>query len=76
MNGFVSIFFAQQSNSKPTTIIAKIAKVKQVKFAYLVTGAVDAIAWVEAQDSSAFRDVLLDINSVGGVDHTSTFVAL
>ena len=76
MNGFVSIFFAQQSTSKPTTIVAKIAKVAHVKFAYLVTGAVDAIAWVEAQDSSAFLDVLLNINSVSGVDHTSTFVAL
>ncbi len=76
MNGFVSIFFDPQTNSKPTTIITKITKVAQVKFAYLVTGPVDAIAWVEAQDSGAFRDVLLDINSISGVNHTSTFVAL
>ena len=75
MNGFVSIFFDKQSNSKPTTTINKIAKVQNVRFAYLVTGDVDAIAWVEAQDSNTFRDVLLNINSVTGVDHTSTNVA-
>lgn len=76
MNGFVSIFFDPQTTNKPTTIITKITKVAQVKFAYLVTGPVDAIAWVEAQDSGDFRDVLMDINAISGVGHTSTFVAL
>lgn len=76
MNGFVSIYFDRQSNSKPTTIINKVGKVDNVKFAYLVTGEVDAIAWVETPDSLSFREALLDINSVSGVGYTSTFVAL
>lgn len=76
MNGFVNIYFDRQSNSKPTTILNKIGKVDHVKFAYLVTGEVDAIAWVEAPDSPTFRETLLDINSVSGVGYTSTFVAL
>ena len=76
MSGFVSIFFDKQSNSKPTTTLGKISKVQHVKFVHLVTGQVDAIAWVEAPDSGAFRDVLLEINSINGVDHTSTNVAL
>jgi len=76
MNGFVSIFFDSQSTSKPTTTINKIAKVDHVRFAYLVTGQVDAIAWVEAPDSGTFRDVLLNINSISGVGRTSTSVAL
>ena len=75
MNGFVSIFFDKQSNSKPTATLTKISKVQYVKFAYLVTGQVDAIAWVEAPDSNAFRDTLLSINAISGVDHTSTNVA-
>lgn len=76
MNGFVSVFFNRESTSSPTTIVGRVAKVKNVKFVYLVTGQVDAIAWVEAPDSSAFRDALLSINSVSGVSHTSTNVAL
>lgn len=76
MNGFVSVFFDRDSSSSPTTIVGRVAKVKNVKFAYLVTGPVDAIAWVETPDSSTFRDVLLNINSVTGVDHTMTNVAL
>lgn len=76
MNGFVSIFFNSQSNSKPTTTLGKISKVDKVRFAYLVTGEVDAIAWVEAPDSDAFRNTLLAINSINGVSHTRTNVAL
>jgi len=76
MSGFVSIFFNTQSTSKPTTIITKISKVDNVSFAHLVTGQVDAIAFVQAQDSGLFRDALLEINSINGVDHTSTFVVL
>ena len=76
MSGFVSIFFNTQSNSKPTTIITKISKVDSVSFAHLVTGQVDAIAFVQAQDSGSFRDALLEINAISGVDHTSTFVVL
>ncbi len=76
MNGFVNIFFNGQSNNKPTTTLGKIVKVQHVKFAYLVTGQVDAIAWVEATDSGAFLDTLLAINAISGVDHTSTNVAL
>lgn len=75
MNGFVSIYFDRQSTSRPTTIIGRINKVTNVQFAHLVTGDVDAIAWVQAPDSQSFRDVLLEINSVNGVDHTSTSVA-
>ena len=76
MSGFVSIFFNTQSNSKPTTIITKISKVDNVSFAHLVTGQVDAIAFVQAQDSGSFRDALLEINSISGVEHTSTSVVL
>ena len=76
MNGFVSIFFNSQSTSKPTTILGKIENTKNVGFAYLVTGQVDAIAWVQAPDSNAFLDTLLRINSISGVDRTSTNVAL
>ena len=76
MNGFVSIIFNGQSNSKPNTIINKVGKVENVIFAYLVTGPVDAIAWVQAPSSEAFRAALLDINAIPGVDRTSTNVAL
>ncbi|HZM24425.1 MAG TPA: Lrp/AsnC ligand binding domain-containing protein [Anaerolineales bacterium] len=76
MNGFVSIFFNSQSTSKPTAILKKIANTNNVGFAYLVTGQVDAIAWVQASDSNAFLDTLLRINSISGVDRTSTNVAL
>jgi len=76
MNGFVSIFFNSQSTSKPTAILKKIANTNNVGFAYLVTGQVDAIAWVQALDSNAFLDTLLRINSISGVDRTSTNVAL
>ena len=76
MNGFVSIFFNSQSNSKPTTILGKISNVENVRFAYLVTGQVDAIAWVQAPDSGVFRDTLLAINAIPGVNRTSTNVAL
>ena len=63
-------------DNKPTTTLGKIVKVQHVKFAYLVTGQVDTIAWVEATDSGAFLDTLLAINAISGVDHTSTNVAL
>ena len=76
MNGFVSIFFNSQSTSKPTAILKKIANTNNVGFAYLVTGQVDAIAWVQASDSNVFLDTLLRINSISGVDRTSTNVAL
>lgn len=76
MNGFVNIYFDRQSTSRPTTIVGKINKVTHVQFAHLVTGDVDAIAWVQAPDSQTFRDALLDINAVSGVGHTSTSVAL
>ena len=76
MNGFVSIYFDRQSTSRATTTIGKINKVTNVQFAHLVTGDVDAIAWVQAPDSHTFREALLEINSVNGVDHTSTSVAL
>ena len=76
MSGFVSIFFNTQSTSRPTTIIARISRVDNVNFAHLVTGLVDAIAFVQAQDSGSFRDALLEINAISGVDHTSTFVVL
>ena len=76
MRGFVSIFFNTQSTTKPTTIVTRISKVENVSFAHLVTGQVDAIAFVDAQDSGSFRDALLEINSISGVDHTSTFVVL
>ena len=59
MNGFVSIFFNSQSTSKPTAILKKIANTNNVGFAYLVTGQVDAIAWVQAPDSNAFLDTCL-----------------
>ena len=75
MNGFVNIFFNKQSTTKPTTTLGKIVKVDKVKFAHLVTGQVDAIAWVESPDADAFLGVLLEINSINGVDHTSTNVA-
>ena len=74
MNGFVSIIF--NGNSRPNTIINKVGKVENVIFAYLVTGPVDAIAWVQAPSSEAFRAALLDINAIPGVDRTSTNVAL
>ena len=76
MNGFVSIYFDRQSTSRPTTTIGKINKITNVQFAHLVTGEVDAIAWVQALDSQGFREALLEINSVNGVDRTSTSVAL
>lgn len=76
MNGFVNIFFNGQSSSKPNTIIGKISNVENVRFAYLVTGQVDAIAWVQAPDSDAFRSTLLAINTVPGVNRTNTNVAL
>ena len=75
MNGFVNIFFDSQSTSRPTTIIGKIAKVPNVTFAFLVTGEVDAIAWVEAADSGGFGTALLAINAINGVDYTNTNVA-
>ena len=76
MNAFVSIYFERQSNSTPTTILNRISRVTNVKFVNLVTGDMSAIAWVETPDPEAFRNVVLDINSVNGVDYTYTFYAL
>jgi len=76
MRGFVNIILDRQSNSKPTTIISRIQKVDHVEFAHLVTGDVDAIAFVNAPDSDAFRDTILAINRINGVFSTVTNVAL
>ena len=76
MQGFVSIFFDHQSKSKPTTVINKINDVDHVEFSHLVTGDVDAIAFVNAPDQASFRETLLAIRSVSGVDSTSTNVVL
>ena len=76
MSGFVNITFDRQSNSRPTTIIGKVQKVTHVDFAHLVTGAVDAIAFVNAPDLTAFGNAILAINRVPGVLSTNTNVAI
>ncbi len=76
MKGFVNITLDHTSPSKPTVIIDKINKVDNVKFAHLVTGDVDAIAFVDAQTPEGFRDALFAISKVSGVASTKTNVAL
>lgn len=75
MRGFISIYFNSASSVKPTTIIEDISKIKNVKFPHLVTGDVDAMAFLDAPDADTFRDGLLAINAVNGVDHTRTNAA-
>lgn len=76
MRGFVSIWFDPDSKSKPTTILNRISQVEHVQFTYLVTGGVDAIAFIDTPDSNAFRDTIMAIYGVGGVSSTNTNVAL
>ena len=76
MRGFINITLDRTSSSKPTTIIKRIQNVDHVKFAHLVTGKIDAIAFVDAPDSDAFRDSILAISSINGVLSTVTNVAL
>ncbi len=76
MKGFVNITLDHPSSSKPSVIIDKINKVANVKFAHLVTGDVDAIAFVDAPSPDDFRDALFAISKVSGVASTKTNVAL
>lgn len=76
MRGFVNITLDHTSNIKPTTMIGRINNVANVAFAHLVTGIVDAIAFVDAPDSDAFRVAILAINRINGVQSTVTNVAL
>ena len=76
MSGFVTIWFDPSSKSKPTTILNKISQVEHVRFVYLVTGGVDAMAFIDTPDSTSFRDTIMAIYAVGGVARTSTNVAL
>ncbi len=76
MKGFVNITLDHTSSSKPTTIIDKLNKVANVKFAHLVTGNVDAIAFVDAPNPDDFREALFAISKVSGVASTNTNVAL
>ena len=76
MKGFVNITLDRTSTSKPSTIVDKISKVSNVKFAHLVAGLVDAIAFVDASTQDDFRDTIFAIGKVNGVASTNTNVAL
>ena len=76
MKGFVNIMLDHTSTSKPSSIIDKISKVDNVKFAHLVTGFVDAIAFVDAPTQDDFRDAIFAVGKVSGVASTNTNVAL
>ena len=76
MKGFVNITLDRTSTSKPNSIVDKVSKVGNVKFAHLVTGLVDAIAFVDAPTQNDFRDAIFAIGKVSGVASTNTNVAL
>ena len=76
MRGFINITLDRTSNILPTTIISRIQDVKHVKLVHLVTGSVDAIAFVDAPDLNAFRDAIVAISRIKGVLSTVTNVAL
>jgi DNA-binding Lrp family transcriptional regulator len=76
MKGFVSIILDRTSSLKPNTIIDKINRLPNVQLAHLVTGNVDAMAFIDAPSLDAFRDALFAISKVKGVASTITNVAL
>lgn len=76
MKGFVNITLDHTSTSKPSTIVNRISNVDNVKFVHLVTGFVDAIAFVDAPTQDDFRDAIFAISKVSGVASTNTNVAL
>ncbi len=76
MKGFVNITLDHTSSSRPSIIIDKLNKVPNIKFAHLVTGIVDAIAFVDAPNPGDFRDALFAISKVSGVASTNTNVVL
>ena len=74
MTGFVNMTLAATS-AKPATTIKKIRAIASVQDAYLVTGDVDAIAIVVAEDETSFWDAVFQIRNTAGVASTLTNVA-
>ncbi|RMG49733.1 MAG: Lrp/AsnC family transcriptional regulator [Acidobacteria bacterium] len=69
--------FLETEPGKTPVVAKKVAKVKGVRQAHVVTGPYDIIAFVEAKDTSELVDIIVKkIQGIGGVTRTLTSVVL
>ena len=62
---------------KVKKVLDEINKIKNVKFAHVVTGAYDIIAFVEAEDLPSLTEVVVkNIHKIKGVVDTNTAIVV
>jgi len=64
----------EASPGKVETVLDRVKKVRSVRKAFTVFGRFDVVAFIEAQDYEAVRELSLTVNAIEGVEETETVV--
>ena len=64
----------EASPGKVETVLDRVKKVGGVRKAFTVFGRFDVVAFIEAPDYEAVRELSLAVNAIEGVEETETVV--